>query len=91
MLTGSGWAVLVATVLLLGAGAAAGYPELLVLGLAGVVVLVVAGVWMALGPDVVARRIIVGHHIAQARPPPGKLWRTWRAPPSLRIPWPSDV
>jgi len=33
VLTGSGWAVLVATALLLGAGAAAGYPELLVLGL----------------------------------------------------------
>jgi hypothetical protein len=33
-----------------------------------------------------ARLIIVGHHIAQARPQPGKLWRAWRAPQSLRMP-----
>jgi len=35
---------------------------------------------------VVTRLIIVGHHLAQARPQPGKLWRTWRAPQSLRMP-----
>lgn len=89
MLTGSGWAVLVATALLLGAGAAAGYPELLVLGLAGVVVLVVAGVWMALGPDVVARREVRPLRVTEGETARGVLTvtnvATRRAPPFLAV------
>ena len=89
LLTGSGWAVVAATVLLLGAGAAAGYPELLVLGLAGLVVLVVAGVWMALGPNVVARREVRPLRVTEGETARGVLTVTnvasRRSPPFLAV------
>jgi uncharacterized protein (DUF58 family) len=89
VLTGSGWAVVAATVLLLGAGAAAGYPELLVLGLAGLVVLVVAGVWMALGPNVVARREVRPLRVTEGETARGVLTVTnvasRRSPPFLAV------
>ena len=89
MLTGSGWAVAVATLLLLGAGAAAGYPELLVLGLAGLVVLVVAGVWMAMGPTVRARREVRPLRVTEGETARGVLTvtnvATRRSPPFLAV------
>jgi uncharacterized protein (DUF58 family) len=89
MLTGSGWAVAVATVLLLVGGAAAGYPELLVLGLAGLVVLVLAAVWMAMGPDVVIRREIRPLRVTEGETARGVLSvtnkATRRSPPFLAI------
>jgi uncharacterized protein (DUF58 family) len=89
VLTGSGWAVAVATVLLLAGGAVAGYPELLVLGLAGLVVLVVAGVWMAMGPDVRARREVRPLRVTEGETVRGVLTVTnvasRRSPPFLAV------
>ena len=89
MLTGSGWTVAVATAVLLAAGVAAGYPELLVLGLAGLVVLVVAAVWMALGPNVVARREVAPLRVTEGETARGVLTVTnvasRRSPPFLAV------
>jgi hypothetical protein len=89
MLTGSGWAVAVATVLLLVGGAVADYPELLLLGLAGLVVLVLAAVWMAMGPDVVILREIRPLRVTEGETARGVLTvtnkATRRSPPFLAI------
>jgi len=58
VLTGSGRAVAVAAVAFLVAGWALDWPELVVLGLAALGALVVAGLWMALSPDLSVTREI---------------------------------
>jgi uncharacterized protein (DUF58 family) len=89
VLTGAGRAVAVATVLLLVAGWFADYPELVVLGTAGLVVLVVAAVWMALGPHVVASREIRPTRVTEGELARGVLTVTneaeRRSPPFLAI------
>ena len=89
MLTGAGRAVAVATVLLLVAGWFADYPELVVIGTAGLVVLVVAAVWMALGPQVVASREIRPTRVTEGELARGVLTVTntaeRRSPPFLAI------
>jgi uncharacterized protein (DUF58 family) len=81
--------VAVATVLLLVAGWFADYPELVVLGTAGLVVLVVAAVWMALGPHVVASREIRPTRVTEGELARGVLTVTneaeRRSPPFLAI------
>jgi uncharacterized protein (DUF58 family) len=58
VVTGSGIAVAVATVVLLSAGWALDWPEFVVLGLAGGLALLLAALWMALGTDVTVTREI---------------------------------
>src|SRR3712207_478251 len=58
MLTSSGRAMAVAALVLLGGGVALAWPELVVLGLAAVLALFLAAVWMAVGPDVTVTREI---------------------------------
>lgn len=89
MLTGAGRAVAVATVLLLVGGWFADYPELVVLGMAGLVVLVIAAAWMALGPHVVASRAINPLRVTEGELARGVLTVTnaaaRRSPPFLAI------
>jgi uncharacterized protein (DUF58 family) len=56
MLTSSGRAVAVAALLLLVSGSWLNWPELVVLGLAALVALVIAALWMALSPDLAVTR-----------------------------------
>jgi uncharacterized protein (DUF58 family) len=56
MLTSSGRAVAVAALVLLVSGAWLNWPELVVLGLAALVALVIAALWMALSPDLAVTR-----------------------------------
>jgi uncharacterized protein (DUF58 family) len=89
MLTGAGRAVAVVTLLLLIGGWFADYPELLVMGMAGLLVLVVAAAWMALGPHVVASREIQPSRVTEGEPARGVLTVTngasRRSPPFLVI------
>jgi uncharacterized protein (DUF58 family) len=89
VLTGSGRAVAAAAVLLLVGGAALRYPELLVLGLAGLLLLVAAAVWMALGPHVVARREVRPLRVTEGETARGVLTVTnaasRRSPPFLAV------
>src|SRR3978361_2523464 len=58
VLTSSGRAVVVAAVVFLGAGWFLDWPELVLLGLAATVALVLAGLWMVLSPDLAVTREI---------------------------------
>ncbi|MBP2321581.1 uncharacterized protein (DUF58 family) [Kibdelosporangium banguiense] len=68
MLTRTGAAVGISTVALLAAGILAGYPELVMIGLAGVVALVVAALWMLLRPQIGAVREIRPHRVTEGNP-----------------------
>lgn len=89
MLTGAGRAVGVATVLLLVGGWLGDYPELVVVGLAGLFVLVMAAAWMAMGPHVVAIREITPQRVTEGELARGVVTVTnaapRRAPPFLVI------
>lgn len=79
MLSGSGRVVAVATAVLLAAGTLADYPELVILGLGGLLALVVAAVWMAFGPHVVATREIHPVRVSEGELARGVLTVTNRA------------
>lgn len=87
MLTRSGVAVAVATVILLAAGWAADYPELVALALSGLVTLLAAALWMLARPDLTAIREIRPHRVAVGEPALGVLTVTnearRRSPPIM--------
>lgn len=68
MLTGSGKALLVAAAVLLTLGLLWRYPELVAIGLACVVALLVAVAWIIVRPDVVAVRTIMPTRVTQGEP-----------------------
>lgn len=73
VLTKSGAAVAVAALLLLAAGWAADYPELVALAFAGLVALLAAALWMLARPDLTAVREIRPHRVAIGEPALGVL------------------
>jgi uncharacterized protein (DUF58 family) len=87
VLTRSGVAVAVATVILLAAGGAAHYPELVGLAFAGLGTLLAAALWMLARPDLTAVREIRPHRVAMGEPAFGVLTVTnkarWRSPPIM--------
>jgi uncharacterized protein (DUF58 family) len=103
MLTRSGAGVAVAAVLLLAAGIAGGYPELVALGLAGLAALLVAAGFMLARPDLTVVREVRPHRVAVGEPAYGVITVTneakRRSPPimaaetvtgrRLRVPVPS--
>lgn len=89
MLTGAGRVVATVTVLAMVAGWIADYPELVLLAFAGLAVLVVAAVWMAFGPHVVASREVRPLRVTEGELARGVLTvtnaATRRSPPFLAI------
>jgi uncharacterized protein (DUF58 family) len=68
MLTRTGAVVGIATPLLLVAGIQADYPELVMIGLAGVAALAVAALWMLVRPQIAAVREIRPHRVSEGSP-----------------------
>ncbi|MGI9001045.1 MAG: DUF58 domain-containing protein [Pseudonocardia sp.] len=89
MLTGSGRTLAAAGVLALVAGFLADYPELVVLGLAAVLALIVAAAWMAFAPHVTVTRQISPPRVTEGELSRGTLTVTnaaaRRSPPFLAI------
>lgn len=89
VLTRTGVVVGISTVVLLVAGIQADYPEVVMIGLAGVVALVVAGVWMLLRPQITAVREIRPQRVSEGNPARAVLTvtntGTRRSPPLVAI------
>jgi uncharacterized protein (DUF58 family) len=89
MLTGSGRAMAVAAVLLLVGGWWLDWPELVVLGLAATLALILAAVWMAFGPDVTVTREISPLRVTEGELSRGVITTvnraTRRSPPLLAV------
>lgn len=89
MLTSSGRAVGVAALVLLGGGVGLNWPELVVLGLAALVALVAAALWMALSPDLAVTREVTPLRVTEGELSRGVITVTNRAsrrsPPVLAI------
>jgi len=89
VLTSSGRAVAVAALVLLGAGAFLDWPELVLLGLAALSALVVAGLWMLLSPELTVVREISPLRVTEGELSRGIITVTNRAarrsPPVLAI------
>ncbi|RSM90414.1 DUF58 domain-containing protein [Kibdelosporangium aridum] len=68
MFTRTGVAVAVSAVVLVAAGAVANYPELVMVGLAGVVALLVAATWMLWRPQITAVREIRPQRVTEGSP-----------------------
>lgn len=73
VITRTGVIVGVCTAVLLPAGILADYPELVMLGLAGVAALLVAGLWMLARPQLTAVREIRPHRVSEGTPANGAL------------------
>jgi uncharacterized protein (DUF58 family) len=88
-LTGTGWRIAVAGLVLLAAGWLADYPELLLLGAGCVVALLLAVLWTALRPNVTVRRSLSPSRVAQGEPARGTLTVTnvaaRRSPPLVAV------
>lgn len=80
MITSSGRAMVVAALVLLGGGLALAWPELVVLGLAAVLALLLAAVWMAFGPDVTVTREIEPLRVTEGELSRGEITIVNRAP-----------
>src|SRR5215217_4606007 len=89
MLTSSGRAVAVAALLLLVSGSWLNWPELVVLGLAALVALVIAALWMALSPDLAVTREVSPLRVTEGELSRGVLTvvnrASRRSPPVLAI------
>lgn len=89
MLTGTGRAVTALGGLLLAAGWAAGYPELVVLGLACLILVLAASAWMLTRPDLSAERTIRPESVQQGDDAVGVLTLTnrsrRRSPPVVAV------
>ena len=89
MVTRSGWALAIAGALLLAGGVLADYPELVVLGLAALFAVVLAGLWMLYRADVSAVREIQPLRVQQDEGARGVLTLTnksgRRSPPLLAV------
>lgn len=68
MLTRSGVVTMVFAVLMLAAGAAADYPELVLFGMAAVAALAVAGCWMLARPSLAAHRVVRPDRVSEGEP-----------------------
>jgi uncharacterized protein (DUF58 family) len=89
VLTSSGRAVVVAALVLLGAGWFLDWPELVLLGLAALSALVLAGLWMVLSPDLTVTREVSPLRVTEGELSRGVITVTNRAtrrsPPVLAI------
>ncbi|WP_426566788.1 DUF58 domain-containing protein [Angustibacter sp. McL0619] len=68
MVTSAGWVIGAASATALAAGAAAGSPELMIIGLVGVAALLQALLWMLLRPELIAVRDIEPPRVPEAEP-----------------------
>jgi uncharacterized protein (DUF58 family) len=88
-LTGTGWRVACAGLVLLGAGWLAGYPELILLGLGCAAALLLAALWTLLRPNVAVRRSLSPSRVVQGEPAQGTLTvenrAARRSPPLVAI------
>lgn len=89
MITRAGWALTISGVVLVVAGWLADYPELVILGLAGLLAMVVAGAWMLYRPDISAVRNIQPLRVQAGEGARGVLTLTnrssRRSPPLLAV------
>jgi uncharacterized protein (DUF58 family) len=68
VLTPTGLVVAISTAVLLAGGVVADYPELVMIGLAGLVALIVAGLWLLARPQITAVREIRPYRVSEGSP-----------------------